>query len=448
MKMLANKEVKPDEKVVVFERRHLWERLLNFKIGIIPLAAYLPLLAVCALLLANGKLPKDMIGAIAIAVLLGFTLAEIGERIPVLNSVGGHSILVNFVPAYLVYAHLLPKPAIDNVTTFMKSTNFLYVYISMITVGSILGMNRNVLIKAITKMFIPLIAGTLAAVAVCIGLGTLLGIGAYKSFFFIAVPIMAGGMGDGAVPLSIGYAEILKTTQNVELSHVVPAVMLGSLSAIVLAGLLKRIGEKKPELTGNGILVKTDESHLRESLHHDVPVNLKLMGAGLVTSVTLYLIGTYLSPILGIPNVIIMLLLAAFAKFFNLFPKSIQDGSQMIYRFFAVAVTYPLMVGVGIAMTSWKDLISVLSPAYLLTIFCTVLTMVTVGFYVGKWMNMYPVESALVTACHSGQGGTGDVAILTAADRLSLMPFAQVATRIGGAVTVTLAIFLLRWLQG
>ncbi|MNT94896.1 Citrate/malate transporter [compost metagenome] len=74
-------------------------------------------------------------------------------------------------------------------------------------------------------------------------------------------------------------------------------------------------------------------------------------------------------------------------------------------------------------------------------------SIVATGFFVGKWLNMYPVEAAIVTACHSGQGGTGDVAILTASDRLVLMPFAQVATRIGGACTVTFAIFFLTWLQ-
>ena len=46
------------------------------------------------------------------------------------------------------------------------------------------------------------------------------------------------------------------------------------------------------------------------------------------------------------------------------------------------------------------------------------------------------MEGAIITSTHSGIGGAGDIAILTASDRLRLMPFAQIATRIGGGITV------------
>ena len=75
-----------------------------------------------------------------------------------------------------------------------------------------------------------------------------------------------------------------------------------------------------------------------------------------------------------------------------------------------------------------------------LTIAATVITLMGTGFVVGRLMKMYPIDTAIVNACHSGQGGTGDVAILTAANRMQLMPFAQIATRIGGAITVTLVL--------
>jgi Na+/citrate or Na+/malate symporter len=75
-----------------------------------------------------------------------------------------------------------------------------------------------------------------------------------------------------------------------------------------------------------------------------------------------------------------------------------------------------------------------------LTIVSTVVSIMATGYVVGGWLKIYPIDTAIVTACHSGQGGTGDVAILTAANRMQLMPFAQIATRIGGAITVTLVL--------
>jgi malate:Na+ symporter len=115
----------------------------------------------------------------------------------------------------------------------------------------------------------------------------------------------------------------------------------------------------------------------------------------------------------------------------------------VVYRFFSQCVTYPLLFAIGIALTPWQTLMATLQPAILLTIVATVVTIMGVGFVVGRWVNLYPIEAAIVNACHSGQGGTGDVAILTSANRMELMPFAQIATRIGGAVTVTLALIIL-----
>jgi Na+/citrate or Na+/malate symporter len=62
-------------------------------------------------------------------------------------------------------------------------------------------------------------------------------------------------------------------------------------------------------------------------------------------------------------------------------------------------------------------------------------------------MGMHPVEAAMVNATHSGLGGTGDVAILTAGNRMELMPFAQIATRIGGAITVMAALGVFAYIR-
>ena len=115
----------------------------------------------------------------------------------------------------------------------------------------------------------------------------------------------------------------------------------------------------------------------------------------------------------------------------------------MVYKFFRTAVTYPILFAVGVAITPWQELVNAFTFTNLLVIVSTVSALVATGFLVGKKIGMHPVDVAIVSCCQSGQGGTGDVAILTAGNRMSLMPFAQIATRIGGAINVSLGLLFL-----
>lgn len=97
----------------------------------------------------------------------------------------------------------------------------------------------------------------------------------------------------------------------------------------------------------------------------------------------------------------------------------------------------------GVAITPWQELVNAFTVSNLLVIVSTVSSLVATGFFVGKKIGMHPIDVAIVSCCQSGQGGTGDVAILTAGNRMSLMPFAQIATRIGGAINVSISLLIL-----
>ncbi|MEO8072701.1 MAG: 2-hydroxycarboxylate transporter family protein, partial [Acidobacteriota bacterium] len=353
-------------------------------------------------------------------------------------------ILATFIPSCLVFYHVLPDSIIQPVTDFYKNTNFLYLFITAIIVGSILGMDRQALIRNFLKIFVPLASGSIAAAIVGTLVGTLLGMGAQHTFFFTVAPIMAGGVGEGAIPLSVGYADILHQNQGEVFAQVLPPVMLGSLTAILLSGLLNFVGKKYPHLTGEGRLEPGEHDEM-DAKQEEITghIDITHIAAGGITAISLYLLGMLLYNLFGLPAPVAMLFIAVTVKLLNGASPQLQEGAYVVYKFFATAVVYPLLFLVGVAVTPWDKLVEAFHPANIITIFATVATLMATGFFVGKWLKMYPIETAIINATHSGQGGTGDVAILTAADRMVLMPFAQVATRIGGAITVTIALIIL-----
>jgi malate:Na+ symporter len=421
-----------------------WWKLMEFRIGIIPLPVFILMGALIAGFVATGKISSEISMAIVVFSFFGFLFAEIGKRIPIIRNIGAAAIFATFIPSAMVYYKVLPEPIIKMTAEFTKTSNFLYLFIASIIVGSILSMNRKVLIKGFVKIFIPLAVGSIVAMMVGTLVGTALGLGTHHTFFYIVVPIMAGGVGEGAIPLSVGYGEILHQDQGELFATILPPVMLGSLTAILAAGMLNYVGKRYPRFTGEGRLQPGEEdemdAHQEEVGGH---MDVTHIAAAGVTAVTLYVVGIMCHKLFGLPAPVAMLFIAVVIKLTQAVSPQLQQGAFVVYKFFSTAVTYPLLFAIGVSLTPWDKLMAAFTLPTLVTIVSTVLTLMGTGFFVGRWLRMYPIETAIINACHSGQGGTGDVAILTAANRMQLMPFAQIATRIGGAITVTLVLLAL-----
>lgn len=426
--------------------------LNRIKIGFIPLSLYIILvLAYLAMTISNIVPENDMLVSLGIMTVFAYLLEEIGKIIPILKDLGGKVLVVTFLPAFLVYKHWLPQSTVTVVSDFMNNNNFLMFFITLLVVGSIASMNRQTLVKATSRIIIILILCDVIGSLIGTGVGILLGLSAWNAYFFIVAPIMAGGVGEGAMPLSIGYAAILSGMgQNDIFGKILPCVMLGSLVAVLLSGMLKKIGEKYPQLNGQGNLIDGDDEHLENLKGSAKPVNIeKTLLAGVV-AITIYFVAVYVEHLLksllgfSIPSPVILLVSLMGAKMLGFIPKNIEEGGNSLYGFTVRGITPPLLFGVGVAKTDWLELIEVFkNPATIVTIIVTVVAIVATAFIAAKFLKMYPVDTAIAVSCCSGQGGTGALAILAAGDRMELMPFAQVAVRLGGAMTVTFAIFLM-----
>jgi malate:Na+ symporter len=421
-----------------------WWNLMETPVGIIPLPVVVALVGLIGFFLWRGRLPGEicmMIGVIGVG---GFVCGEVGARLPILRHVGGAVILAMFIPSALVYYKILPAAIARPVADFTNSTQFLYLFITALIVGSILGMDRNVLIRGFLKIFLPLGIGSIAAIVVGTTVGTVLGLGGKNALLFVVIPIMAGGIGEGAIPLSTGYADIMHRHQADVLAAVLPAVIFGNLTATLVAGLLNSIGKKYPGYTGEGRLQPDEHDEMNpEQPGKSISLDVDHIAAAGMFAVTLYLLGLAGKEAFGFPAPVAMLFLAVLAKLTFAVPPKMQQGAYVMYRFFRVAVTYPLLFALGVTLVPWDKMMEAFYWKNLITIVATVCTLVGSGWIVGRWIKLYPIETAILNACHSGMGGTGDVAVLTAANRMQLMPFAQVATRIGGAITVTLTLLAL-----
>nr|WP_255648138.1 2-hydroxycarboxylate transporter family protein [Pseudalkalibacillus hwajinpoensis] len=386
--------------------------------------------------LYTGNLPGGMIGSLLLMIMLGELLGWIGDHTPIVKTyLGGGAIIAIFGAAFLVYEGWLPESSVTTMTTFMKDGAFLNFYIAALITGSILGMNKKILVKVGLRYFLPIMGAVVGAVVVAGLLGSLVGFSLKDAILVITMPIMGGGMGAGAVPMSQVYSELMGNDPAYYISMLVPALALGNVFAIVLASMLNLLGNKFPSLTGNGQLIKGFQ-YKEEKQTYDI----QKMGIGLLAAITFFAIGGLLGDFIPLHPYALMIIVVAIAKIADIIPKNVIDGASQWYKFVASNWTLALLFGIGIAYTDLNTVLEALTLQYILTVFGVVLGAIIGAGLIGKLVGFYPIEAAITAGlCMANMGGTGDVAVLSASRRMELMPFAQISSRLGGALILLLA---------
>ena len=438
---------------------------------------YFALFAVIVLLSAMlGVLPPGMAGCFAFMIVCGAILQEIGDRLPIVRSfLGGGPVVIIFGMGYLRYMNffgifdmfsgLIAKGGagytatlMKNIDTFFKPSGaFLDFYIAALITGSILGMNRKLLMKAAARYF-PAIFG---AIAVSFGLaafaGHVTGFGVVKAILLIALPIMGGGMGAGAVPLSKIFESSGTMTAEEAISIMNPAVAIGNATSIVLAGILVKVLAGK-FFNGQGNLMKAGENDDPAEFEISPEMQAKRdkitvanLGIGLLAATSFFAWGYIVAgiwiklvPAVNIHAYAWMIISVALCKVFNVLPEHVEICCFQWFQFVMRNLTSMLMVGIGLCYLSLDVVINSFSMTYLLLCFLSCIGAFIGAALVGAFVGFYPVEAGITAGlCMSNMGGTGDVAVLSAAHRMELMPFAQISSRLGGAIILIIGSLML-----
>jgi Na+/citrate or Na+/malate symporter len=233
------------------------------------------------------------------------------------------------------------------------------------------------------------------------------------------------------------------------MSRMMPAVVLSNLFSIVVAAQLDLLGHVWPATTGRGRLIRTGSDELQrrieaeEATSRPLPVSLDLIGTGFILTLTVYLLAIALEELLfpGVHAFVWMIAILTVVKMLRVLPRRLEAAGIQWFDLWAKNLLYAVLVGVGIAFTDMTTVFGLASDPIYLSLVALAVLATTIGSGVaGHFAGLYFVEAALAGGLGmAAMGQTGDIASLSAAKRMELLPFATLSTRLGGAIILLLA---------
>lgn len=411
-----------------------------------PLLAIIMVVTITAMMM--GVVPNNMVGALGIMFGIGILLNYIGDRIPIWNEyVGGGIVLTFMFTAWLVHMNFMPEKTAKTISTMMDSWGFLNLYVAVLITGSILSIERRLLIRSLAGYIPCLFGGIFTACAFGVLAGMLFGKSMVEVLVLYAIPIMGGGTGAGAVPMSEIYANVTGQDPGSFMAVAYPILTIANIMCIVAGSLLDKLGKVQPALTGEGVLVKSEKgisAAEAEDKDKGIKIDLPQVANGLTLAAFFFVFGNLLSKKINVGVEIhtfaYMVVLVALFNILGWLPEDIKGGAKRLQNFFVKWITPALMVGVGVAYINLQEMIEALNFANMVIALFVVIGAIVGTGLVGLIVGFYPIEAAITAGlCMANRGGSGDIAVLGAAKRMELISYAQISSRIGGGIMLVIA---------
>lgn len=423
------------------ERKREWPVIAGF-----PLPLYLLILVLVILCMYADCIPAGMVGGMIVLMVLGEGLNAIGNSVPVVKTYLGGSVICILGAAVIQALGLIPEGTHQILDQFVNEDGFLVFYISALITGSLFNIDRDLLLRATVRLLPTAILSLAVGVSLSGLLGMMMGQSFLEGILYIGIPMTSGGMTAGSVPLSAMYAQVLGADAGQILTRIAPATVLGNCVAIIFGALANTLGERKPKLTGHGRLV--NDGH-EVAPRPPMKPTFALLCTGLMISMAFYSLGALCHKFVPlIPTYAWMIIAVVLVKGTGIMSEELEDAGRE-WGYFAIHTwTAAALTGIGATLIDLNTILKTITPFYLLTVVLVVATITLTASLIGIRMGFYPLESAIAAGmCTTNMGGSGNVAVLSSAKRMELLPFAQIVTRSCGALMLTLGGILVQLMK-
>ncbi|CAB1252828.1 Citrate:sodium symporter [Ruminococcaceae bacterium BL-6] len=439
------------------EEKSLSYRFFHYELNGVPVYLFIGLAVPVILGIYTQSLTKDMLSTLAILFVLGMIFMEVGKRLPIWNNwFGGGSMMAIMFPSFMVFMKWLPQKYVESITTFYDGIGFLQLYVGLLMVGGLLSVDKDILLKTLARCG-PVFLGTI----LCAGLfgmigGSLMGMDLGKIFSYYVLPNLGGGNGAGAVPMSEIFQRVTGISKDKYYPVALAILTLGSTIALILGVILSRLGKTFPNLASDGTQLlrhlgkegdKVQEASEKAKSKAEVKPSPTDIAAGFVITGGFYalacFVGGYLLPDIG--GVIIhpyayLVVFLTIAKILGIIPEHFCAGVRYLSKFVTEKMGPMCFAGMGIAITDFGEFVNALTPQTFFVTFMIIIGVALGAGLLGQLVGFYPIDSSIIVGlCCANRGGSADVVLLSATDRLELMPYAVVLSRIGGAIVLALS---------